>query len=134
MGTAMFKPACFQEWRDRLDAQRAAELRAAAAAGEEVECPSCDGEGEVECGECGGSKACTRCDGDGVLPARQVTWTPASAASACAVAEYRKAVEEDARAWAAWLGCDVTEDLARAGFVVASDTATRSLRVVGGGL
>ncbi len=32
---------------------------------EETDCPDCDGEGEIECCECGHYRKCRECDGDG---------------------------------------------------------------------
>jgi len=35
--------------------------------GEEIECPECEGEGEIECEECGHTYTCKTCKGEGII-------------------------------------------------------------------
>ncbi|NLA67985.1 MAG: hypothetical protein GX856_07055 [Gammaproteobacteria bacterium] len=117
--SASFKPLSFEAWRDEQIASRPPDMP--------VDCPECDGEGDVECSCCGHERECDLCDGRG-----RVEWSELDEGQKRRLVHrgaYAKAVLEDAFAWAGWLGRDAVSELFHAGFRVYSRLPDRVLCV-----
>lgn len=61
-----------------------------------VECPDCDGDGEIECCECGYDRVCKRCDGAGEIAASDHPQYQPSPI------QYYEAVKADMEAYCSW--------------------------------
>lgn len=118
MKARRFHPVSFEQWQQaRLDETPA---------DEQVDCPKCDGSGEVECDCCGHESECDDCE-EG-----QVAWgdlTDAEKRRHLTHDRYTRAVFEDAKAFASWLGLDPGEMLVAAGFRVSMSVSSRRLKV-----
>ncbi len=80
----------------------------------EMECGYCEGEGEIDCCECGSMKECDICDGQGVI---EVTTAELKDFKArFTVGEYLKQIATDVRLFCEWTGRDLEEFLTLHGF------------------
>lgn len=79
-----------------------------------VTCPTCRGDGDKECGECGSDVACDTCNGAGELPFNHLNSTERG--GVFDEVAYKKILLEDVQALADWIRADVIAMLVDLGY------------------